>query len=218
MENNNYGLYLAKVLGVSANSENDSRLKVRVVPHMNNMEATMCPLWPYFFKDSMLLATTDELVWVICSNDFSMGYILGSANYNTYMDQSYEKYSIQKDFLDNISNIYADLKGTMISFSNMKVLYWDSSSIHLIDRNTGGIITAYDNGTISIIRSDNILFKIGNSVLDINKNGISIKADKVSIQSDNVFLGNNPSSTSYVVVSGGGDGGKVSTISSSVRA
>ena len=73
-----YGLYIAKVVGAAV--DGDDRLQIRILPQMHNTFAipdSKCPRWPFFFREEFFTGTgaSDEYVWVVCNDDFSVGYI-----------------------------------------------------------------------------------------------------------------------------------------------
>ena len=57
---------------------------------------------------------------------------------------------------------------------------------------------------------------VGSSVLNIDESGIALKADRISLTSPNVQLGN--SNQGYVMVSGGSTSGKNAVTSTCVQA
>ena len=73
-----YGLHLAKIAGYPDWDQNDDRLFVQITPEMDNITKDL-PCWPYFFRDEQFKGNVGELVWVICDDEFSVGYILGFA-------------------------------------------------------------------------------------------------------------------------------------------
>lgn len=208
-----YGIYIAKVVGVS--TETDDRLQVRVLPQMddNSIPDNKCPLWPYFFKNETFTGKNNELVWVICDEEFSSGYILGIANYNTVVENDYvsgkvysndsknTNFSIPKDLKKSFSNYVLSLTGTSLDYNNVRVTYWSDSCIHLLERSTGGTIIAFSIGTVFVLRPNCCLFSIGGNTLMIDDKGISMKGDKINLQSANVNLGDNPTGSVAVTLS-----------------
>ena len=128
-----YGFYLAEVVSVS--QPKDNRLGVRVLPYMEGIESSKCPVWPSFFKDELFTGKNGDLVWVICDDEFSLGYVFGVANYNTYPDvvdrtnspTVYEKstdgisLSIPTDLRAKISDYKISIDGFALSLDNVKV-------------------------------------------------------------------------------------------------
>ena len=159
-----YGLYLAQVIG--ATRENDSRIQIRVVPQMNDLPKGMCPRWPFFFKDECLIGSTGDLVWVVCNDDFSQGYILGTANYNTYAeDNDFSKYSVPKDLRTSITASFGSLGMNKFNFRDLKVTYWNEDCIHVIEKSTGGVVYAYRNGSLFVFRNNEfMIIKIRNGI------------------------------------------------------
>lgn len=211
-----YGLYLAQVIG--ATRENDSRIQIRVVPQMNDLPKGMCPRWPFFFKDECLIGSTGDLVWVVCNDDFSQGYILGTANYNTYAeDNDFSKYSVPKDLRTTITASFGSLGMNKFNFRDLKVTYWNEDCIHVIEKSTGGVVYAYRNGSLFVFRNNEFIVKIKNgATLKLSETGISMSTQgSILLDSRDVGLGKSPE-RSVVVTSGSAD--KVVSTSSFVRA
>ena len=191
-----YGIYIAQVVGV-ANS-GDDRLQVRVLPQMQNymtLPDDQCPKWSFFFRDEFYTGTgaANDYVWVICNDDFSVGYILGAANYTTYSSEStlYKQKSIPSDLTKAIKESIATLRGEQYSFKNLKVTFWNNDSVHFIERSTGGSIIAFRNGTLYIARPDEFAIVMGETKFTMSKQkGISLSGTSIKLGSNDVFIGN----------------------------
>ena len=191
-----YGIHIAQVVGV-ANS-GDDRLQVRVLPQMQNymtLPDDQCPKWSFFFRDEFYTGTgaANDYVWVICNDDFSVGYILGAANYTTYSSEStlYKQKSIPSDLTKAIKESIATLRGEQYSFKNLKVTFWNNDSIHFIERSTGGSIIAFRNGTLYIARPDEFAIVMGETKFTMSKQkGISLSGTSIKLGSNDVFIGN----------------------------
>lgn len=212
-----YGFYLAEVASV-ANTK-DNRLGVRILPQMGNRTTipdSKCPVWPSFFKDELYTGKKGDLVWVICDDEFSMGYVFGLANYNTYPDivdnngssSVFEKsldgidLSIPSELRSAISEASISVLGVTLSLDNVKVTYWDSNCIHYIERRTGGKVIAFKSGTLYIFRQNEFVIKIGKSVLRLDAKSLSAVSDSILMQSDFVGLGNSRSMGNVLVTNG----------------
>ena len=211
-----YGIYLATVVETVAN---DHRIGVKIIPQMNDIVDSSCPRWPSFFKDEMTLPKKGELVWVICNNDFSLGYVLGLANLNTYRGESFEEHSIPQSLVDQISSNIQDIQIGSFTIVDAKVEFWNDTTIHFIERSTGGRIMAFSNGTMYIFRPNEVILKLGagaSNVFKLTSEGFSLfSKSSIKLNSDNVTLGNNP--TGGVLVSLGNEAGTATT-SKSVQA
>ena len=62
----------------------------------------------------------------------------------------------------------------------------------MIEKNTGGFVIAYSNGTMYIMRSDVCLFYVGGTKIMLNSKGLSMSSKEIKLQSESVMLGNNP--------------------------
>lgn len=192
-----YGIHIAQVVG-AANS-GDDRLQVRVLPQMQNASTlpdSQCPKWSYFFRDEFYTGTgaANDYVWVICNDDFSVGYILGIANYTTYTSEEtlYKQKSIPSDLINTMKDSIATLRGEQYSFKNLKVTFWNEDSVHLIERGTGGSIIAFRNGTFYMMRPSEFVISIGDTKLTMNRSGISLTGASIKLGSKDVCLGNEP--------------------------
>lgn len=206
----NCGLYIAKVVGTS--KDDDSRLQVQIIPHMEGISTDLCPKWPFFFKDELYTGQSGDMVWCICDDNFTTGYILGIANFTTFVSEEfkegYHPYNKTKvplslshsDFEDsqsNIQKIAVKLQGEVLNFSDLKALYWDDKCIHFIDRSSGSFVMAFTFGSVLIMGPSVFAVHIGpanaGSFLKLDSEGFNIKSDSVKLQSDNIGLGTNPS-------------------------
>ena len=185
-----YNLYLAEVVGVAI--ETDSRVQVRVLPQMEGISENMCPRWPCFFRDEGLTGNPGDLVWVICDDEFSLGYILGLANYNTFVEDTFSEYSLSPDLQQKGKDILLSIKAETLNYHNIKLEYWDSNCIHFVEKSTGGKIIVFSSGTIYIMRPKEFIVVIGNTKLQLNADGISMSGNNIKLQSEYVGLGNSP--------------------------
>lgn len=208
-----YGFYLGEIVDVA--QPKDNRLGIRILPHMADIDEGLCPLYPSFFKDSLYTGKTGELVWVVCSEDFSIGYVFGPANYTTYPDtlesegnSVYEKtkdkinLSIPDSLTDAVSTSASKILGRYLNFSNVKVTYWDDNCIHYIERDSGGMIIAYKSGSFYIFRQNEMIIKIGPSVLKLNSDSLSAVAGSIALQSDYIGLGSGESLSKVLITNG----------------
>lgn len=192
-----YGIYIAEILG--SPTTDDCRCCVRILPQMSHTETKYCPCWSYFFKDKVFVGRNGEFVWVICDNEFSNGYILGPVNNSCLRTDDFSSSSVSSTFWKKISDVMVSLSTQSFNFSDLDVTFWNGKCIHFTERSTGGKVIAYDNGTLYIFRGDSFLVKIGENILRINSDSISMStgsADSdrsIALQSGNVRLGMNPS-------------------------
>lgn len=227
----NYGLYIAKVVGTS--SDEDSRLQVKVLPFMEDIEDGSCPKWPFFFKDELYSGKANELVWVVCDDHFNIGFILGPTNYTTYISGEYSSTTIngnkvtlsisQKNLLDAITKS-AKVTGALaiggdsnsnFSTTDMKVSYWSSSCIHFVDRKNGGLVIAYSNGSILVMSPSKFFVHIGSSsrgaTIKMDSEGFNVCGSSVKLQGDYVGLGKSPKGKILVTEGATAEGGKPSS-------
>lgn len=212
-----YGFHVAKVVDTSAITDN--RLQVKVLPFMEGIEDSKCPFWSSFFKDELYTGKKGDYVWVICDDEYSIGYVFGMANYTTYSDVTLENgqsvfqtsaegisLSIPKELREKISSVSIKSTGMALSLENVKVTYWDDDCVHYVEKSTGGKIQAYRNGTLYIFRPDEFLVKIGNSIIRLNSDSFSVNSGAIQLESSKVRLGKNPTNAVLINDSGSGSG------------
>lgn len=199
-----YGLYIAKIVGVSTQS--DSRLQLQILPQMSSLDTSICPKWPFFFKDELFTGKYGDLVWCICDDSFNNGFVLGLANFGAYGEDYYETCNLgsqkiplslpYEDLQEKISSTSVELLGQRISFQDIKITHWNETSIHFIERSTGGFIIAYAVGSLLVMRPSEFFIHIGTGStgpsLKMNSEGISMVGDSIKLQSEEVNLGKNP--------------------------
>ena len=187
--------YLAIIEGTA--TPDDFRLTVRPLPDMKLiMDIGTLPRFPFFFGNKAYTGKIGELVWITSNSEFTMGFVMGLVSKFSWKDD-YSSQSISTDVFEKIRNVYVSLKGVIFPFSDLEVTYWDNTCIHAVDRRDGRLIIGYSSGSINIISKDEVLFMVGgdnafkNSVLQITKDTISIKAETIYINGEEVYLGRN---------------------------
>ena len=210
-----YGIYIAQVVGAA--TEGDDRLQVRVLPQMQNratLPDSQCPRWSFFFRDEFYTGTgaANDYVWVICNDDFSVGYILGVANYTTYTSDStlYKQKSIPSDLRSAIADSIATIRGEEYTFSNLKITFWNENSVHFIEKSTGGSLVAFRNGTLYMLRPDEFVIVMGDTKFTMNRTGISLTGASIKLGSKSVCLGDNPDGAVLVTTGTTGANARVS--------
>jgi hypothetical protein len=70
-----YNLYRAEIEG---KREESNRYLLRVLPHMADFpDAQLLPDFPNFFQNEQPAYNRGDKVWIICEEDFQIGYVLG---------------------------------------------------------------------------------------------------------------------------------------------
>lgn len=187
-----YGIYIAKI--EDSITLTNTRLRVRVLPHMENIDTDMLPQWPSFFRGQIITGTKysesqTDYVWVLCNNDFTIGYVLGLANVFSFGD--YDVSSIDPSLLSSIDASHLSLDGKTLSYDDLIITHWDGNALHFISRDRGAHYIAFRNGTLHVVREDEIASKIGDTVVKINKDEIQLRAKKIRLDGE-VRLGTDP--------------------------
>lgn len=201
-------LYIGQCVGsnrteLSDSKENtnpiESRIKVRILPQMENIDDALCPYYPFFFKDKCVYANKGEYYWVISNEEFTCGYVLGLANYNQYnsSDDFYKINSVQLSpntdlmeiFQNSVKNIDISIPH---SLSNSNIEFWNDSSIHFVNKKTGEKTILFSNGNFYSFGAEEFTVKIGENILALNNNGIQFKnKSNIKLDCEQVLLGNN---------------------------
>lgn len=220
-----YGIYLASLASDAGLSTNDDRLRVKIIPQMNNFKSEECPLWSFFFKDQIITGKAGDLVWVVCDDEFSAGYILGYANYTTYETDTFTSFkklnesislSIPESLRKVLTTTSIKVVGHEIDLANVKVTFWNDNCIHFVERSTGGFIIVFRTGTIYVLRPDACYLSIGGAVtLKIDSEGIELGGKNIHISGDYVGLGRNPSGNVLIT---NGQQSDASVVSDTVKA
>ena len=219
-----YGIYLGMITKDAA--ENDTRLRVRILPHMEDIKDEDCPYWPFFFKDQAITGKAGDLVWTIAGDSFDVGYILGYANYFvpdtedfiTYKTASVEfPLSPSAELRQSIKTASIDLMGQELDLINVKIVFWNENAIHFIDRASGAYYMAFSCGTIYAFMPDGLKITVqgGAAKMSLNADGCGIKTQETKIQSKKIGLGLNPAASVLVTT---GESGEEATTSEYVKA
>ncbi len=173
----------------------DFRLTVRIIPEMRNIMDTLeLPRFPFFFGNKAYTGKKKELVWVIANKEFTMGYVMGVVSKFNWNNE-YKDQSITLEAFEKIRDVYIDLRGIVIPFTDLEITYWDNTCIHAVDRRDGKLLIGYSSGSINIIGKDEVLFMVGNSnkkknsMIHMKDDTISIKAEKIYLNGEDVYLG-----------------------------
>jgi len=189
-----YGVHIAEIVGIAG--DNNFRMKVRVLPHMSEISDDYLPIWPNFFKGKGITGKVGELVWCLTNEEFTMGYILGMVAAYTYSG-SYADDSIPKTLLDRLDDIQVDLSGKLLNYRNIEVTFWNQTSVHFVERETGTSIIAFATGSLHIMKDEEFMVAIGDGKSETTSM-IKMTADEIVFSSKNIRLqgsiklGNNP--------------------------
>ncbi len=187
-------LYLAKVEQTC--TPDDFRLTVRILPHLAEIQDTNdLPRFPAFFGNKGYTGKVDEVVWVTANEEFSMGYVMGVVNKFDW-EEDYASQSVTKDNWDKISKASVQFGVRALPFTDLELIYWDNTCMHMINRRDGSLIIGYSSGSIHIVSETELLHIIPNaedstksSVIQMTDSKISLRAEEIFINGKKVFLG-----------------------------
>jgi hypothetical protein len=201
-------IYLAEIVAIASNK--DSRTQVRVLPHMQGIIKEHLPIWPSFFANHIITGKVGDLVWVIANEDFSVGYVLGYASMSTETGL-YEAISIPSKLFDTLSNIHLELKGTLLNYRDIIITHYSEFSIEFFQRKDGTHIIAFTNGTLHIVRPNEITMIVGSSSFSIKNGEISMDAVSLKLGGKSVQLGKMPTGQVLVTDGASSTSGRAST-------
>ena len=146
-----YQLKLAKIV---SSREIDDKLplnlfRVRILPEMAEIPASqndMLPLFPNFFKDTNYAYQRDDLVWVVCNDDFQVGFILGYS-------QPPAGEGITS-FIDEINNAEKDANFPVSAFEEISILRLSGSCFTYNNVVTGQSGNIYNNKSFFLFSAD----------------------------------------------------------------
>lgn len=176
-----YGLYRARVEGKRVTSTN--RFLCRIIPHMADIkEKDLLPDYPCFLQTDQNGYVEGDVVWVICDDDFQIGYILGICEPSIG--------SGIEPILRRINDAEKKANVPLSSPVNLSFHQVMDVAIDFYNRSTkqcGRILT---NGTIIIFGNDSSIFiQNPRATILLTKEGtISIKAQDIEQEIKNMDL------------------------------
>jgi hypothetical protein len=190
-----YELHRAQVHAQA--TEKDPRLTVQVVSYMDNiLDPNALPRYPFFLKNSFFNFKLDTWVWVLCSDDFHIGYILGQSNIFSETSSDYPNLTSR---ISTINDAALAVGAGFNSFTDLYFMYVDDNLIEAVNSKTGTKISYNSTGSIFIHSSRGIFIKYGESRFELNDKEINLKATNIRLDGK-VALGNGPQSK-YVLAS-----------------
>lgn len=216
-----YGIRIAEIVGMATakagnpDKPQDSpnfRIKIRVTPEMDSIDEDYLPIWPCFFKYQGITGKVGDLVWVLCNEEFTIGYILGFMNPYTWSG-SYINDSIPKTVFNAVDSMHVALRGRLLNYKDIIVTYWDQQSLHFVERSTGASVIALTSGVLHIVRPGEILMAVMNSdstsMIKIDANETVITSKAIRLQGT-VYLGDSPQGNVLVTSGPTGKNGRPS--------
>lgn len=111
-------------------TENNNKYWIRITPAMDGFEEiNLLPEYPSFFKNHIEVYNIKDVVWVLHSNDFKIGYVLGlcenpnGRDLSSFLEKIQEVENKFKLPLSDIKNItFSNISEAFIEFSDEKTL------------------------------------------------------------------------------------------------
>ena len=182
-------LKLGRVEGAA--SKSDNRLSVRVLPELEGVAEEYLPRWPSFFRTKQITGAIGEIVWVICNKDLTVGYVLGPSNYFPWTGE-FKDESISESLWEEFAQVYLNIRGGILNYASLEITFWNQKAIHFIHRPTGASWVIQSSGILHQVGPEDVFISVGNSILQITDEEISLSATTIRLQGD-VRLGMNPS-------------------------
>lgn len=177
-----YVLNRAKVM--TPGTSKDPRLTVRILGLMDDITDPMVlPKYPSFFKNQRPNFPIDTIVWVLSTDDFYLGYVLGSAN---IFSEDITKFNPPgtktiEDVFKTVNDLTSKCGAGFFNSDKMNFLYVDNNIIEAIDYETGTKLTYHSSGNILIQSERGFFMKMGKSLFSLNEYQINLKADIINM-------------------------------------
>jgi hypothetical protein len=180
----------------------DDRLRVRIMPHMADIENMKAlPKYPSFFSNEAIVAKTEmvdkdkaDFVWVLALPDFTVGYILGPASFNNPTAKKHiGSYNFKGTYqaLSQRGVITNDVK-----YEDLYVTYWNDEYIELANIKKGDRYFVLSNGTLLALTRNQIFMRVGAdsptnkfSAIRMSEEEISFATPVFRVKADKVILG-----------------------------
>jgi len=181
--------------------QND-KLKVQVLPELqdiNEEEMADLPEYPPFFKGEVITGLDyknegkkAEYVWVICTPDLQVGYILGKANVFGQSGKNYKDSFSYKDVRAYIRERLAEPED--FDYNHLHVVKWVSSDnggmIQCYNYLTGDWVLLNTSGSIITVQQKKIYMRVGtpNANSKTAFSDINMTADQIVMDSQLIHL------------------------------
>jgi hypothetical protein len=164
---------------VSTCTIKDPRLTVRILSLMDEItDVNVLPKYPSFFKNKIINFPVGSFVWVITTDDFYLGYVLGESNIFT---EDATKYIQLNTRITDLNKETTKIGAGFLDSTSLNFLYVDNNVIEAIDTSNGIKFTYNSSGSLSLQSDRGIFFKFGNSFFSISNDEILIKSKSISL-------------------------------------
>ena len=193
----------------------DDRLRVQILPEFYEIdkdEKANLPAYPPFFNGQVITGMSEkkdgdaaEFVWVICTADFQVGYILGKANNFGDSTQKFPQsygYAKVKQYLAARSAVPKDF-----DYDHLTVMNWFESDkggmIQCFNYITGDYVLLNTSGSVFTLQQQRIYMRVGTpadppaasafSAITLTPDRITLKSPNIHIDGDDIILGHGTS-------------------------
>jgi len=176
----------------------NDKLKVQILPEfygIDEEEMKNLPEYPMFYQGEVITGLSRkvdgdmaESVWVICTPDFQVGYILGKANNFGKLNKNYENsygYSKVKEYMAARQAVPEEF-----DYNHVEVIRWVESGqgglIECYNYLTGDYILLNSSGSIITLQQKRIFIRVGTPNDDKNSDPTAFSA--ITMTPDEVFI------------------------------
>jgi hypothetical protein len=141
-----YELKQAEIV-LERESDNLNVFMVRILPDMKDiLETDLLPRFPNFFAKTNIAYSTDDNVWVLTNEDFTMGFILG-------LSQPAAGESLTS-FIQLVNNAENSASFPTTAINEMIIERVGGKSFSYTNKNTGQFGTIYQNRLVQLVSQD----------------------------------------------------------------
>lgn len=208
-ENSNE-LHLYKARIYKHLSYGDDRLQVRILPHMADVsadDADNLPKYPAFFQGTLPngIAEKDDdkkgepsIVWVAATPDFTVGYILGLANYfpgcaDEIMKDSWNypevKQAIQRSGAITENFDYKDIIVQVRNSTSTYLEFYSATEGYKYMMTSFGDLICITDHKITIQAREGVNSGDAQSTITVEPDTVRINSDTFEVNAKNVILG-----------------------------
>ena len=169
-------------------------LRVRVIPDMIGYKPDDLPYYPFFDSTQVIKGVSEKdsditkatQIWVICTNDNKVGWVLGFATsqYSSRTTKVSEPWPFSA-FKSQVMRCHLDKN--FAKYDELKVLFSNHSLVNSYDdAGTGDRVMMLQSGTTFALTQNQIYMRVGSPDQDVSF--IKITAGAIEITSNQVIL------------------------------
>lgn len=136
----------------SSNDQQGNYFAVRIIPDMQDIKEgeEYLPKFPNFFQDSQQTYARGDVVWVLCVEDFTVGYVLGLVESSTGSDMV----TIALNLIQETQRAVEIPEADISNFSDIHFSIKRNGAIEFVDSVTKTAGTIYDDKMVVLYDRD----------------------------------------------------------------